>query len=60
MTLGYASKLGLKIRFINIKALKIENSIFKTFKIALASFQIEDKLKRSSFFRKCSYWQILV
>lgn len=39
----YAIKLSLKIRLINVEALKIDSSIFKTFGIVLVSFQIEDK-----------------
>ena len=35
---GYASKLGLKVCFTNVEAYKINDSIFKTFRIVLASF----------------------
>ena len=38
MTLGYALKLGLKVRPTNVGAQKIDNSIFETFEIVLASF----------------------
>ena len=38
MTLGYASKLDLKICYINIGVLEIDDSIFETFEIILASF----------------------
>lgn len=38
MTPAYALKLGLKIRFTNIEAQKINSSIFKIFRIILASF----------------------
>ena len=34
----YTSKLGYKVRPTNIRAQKIESSIFKMFKIVLASF----------------------
>lgn len=44
---GYVLKLGLKIYFTNIKAQKIDGSTFKTFKIALASFQVEKKLNQA-------------
>ena len=50
MILGYISKLGLKIRFINIGMQKIDKSILKMVKIDLASFQIEDKLEKICFF----------
>ena len=38
MILGYASKLGLKVCSINVKAQKVDDSILKTFKIVLDSF----------------------
>ena len=38
MTSGYISKLGLKIRFINIKAQKIDGFTFEMFGIVLANF----------------------
>ena len=50
MTLGYALKLSLKVRIINIGVQNIDNSIFKTFGIVLASFQVENKLKKAQFF----------
>lgn len=43
ITLGFASKLGFKIRYTNIGAQKIDYSIFETFEMVLASFQIEDQ-----------------
>ena len=47
MTLGYASKLGLKIRLTNVGVWKIDSSILKTFEMILASFQVEDTLGRA-------------
>lgn len=38
ISLVYASKLGLKVWHTNIRAQKVNGSIFKTFKIVLASF----------------------
>ena len=38
MTLGYASKLDLKVRPTDVRAQKIDGSIFKTFGMVLASF----------------------
>ena len=52
MILGYALKLGLKIRPNNNKVQKIDNSTFEMFGIVLASFQVEDKLKKVCFFQK--------
>lgn len=49
MTLAYASILGLRVYRINVKAQKIDCSILKTFEIVLASFYIENKLKKSWF-----------
>lgn len=43
----YILKLGFKIRRINIKAQKINNSIFKIFEIVLTSFEIEYKLEKT-------------
>ena len=50
MTLVYALKLGFQVSCTNIKAQKIDGSIFKTFEIVLASFQMEDKLGKAWFF----------
>ena len=47
MTPAYLLKLGLKVRFINIKAQKINGFIVETFEMILASFQIEDKLSQT-------------
>ena len=52
MTLGYASKLGLKICPTDVKMQKINGFILKTFGIFLASFQVKDKLGRPRFFQK--------
>lgn len=38
ITLAYASKLGFKIRYVNVRVYKIDNFIFKIFKMVLASF----------------------
>ena len=52
MTLEYALKLGLKIYFTNVGVQKINNSTLKTFKIILASFQVENKLGEPRFFQE--------
>ena len=52
MTLGYASKLDLKVRSTNIGMQKIDGSTLEMFKMVLASFQVEDKLRRPRFFQK--------
>lgn len=46
MTPAYAANLGLKVWSTNVRAQKIDDSIFKTFGMVLASFQIKDKLRR--------------
>lgn len=46
MTPTYTLKLGLKVRFTNLGAWKIDSSTIETFGIVLASFQVEDKLIR--------------
>lgn len=50
MTPTYISKLGLKVCLTNFKAEKVDGSIFKIFDMVLASFQVEDKLRKSRFF----------
>lgn len=52
MILIFVSKLGLNIKYTNIKIQKINNSIFEIFKMALASFKIENKLSKTCFFQK--------
>ena len=52
MTPGYASKLGLKVRFTNIKVQKIDGSTLKTFEMVLTSFQVKDMLRRARFFQE--------
>ena len=52
MTLGYASKLGLKIRSTYVGAQKIDGFTLKTFGMVLASFQVKDTLERARFFQK--------
>ena len=50
MTLGYASKLDLKICSTNVEIQKINGFTLKTFKMVLTSFQIENKLEKTRFF----------
>ena len=52
MTLAYIAKLGLKICSTNIGAQKIDGSLFKTFRMIIAGFQVEDKLDRTWFFQE--------
>ena len=52
MTPAYASKLSLQAHHTNVGAQKIDGSILQTFGMVLASFQVEDKLKRARFFQK--------
>ena len=52
MTLAYATKLGLKVYYIDVGAQKIDSSIFETFEIILASFKVEDKFEKIRFFQK--------
>lgn len=47
---AYIAVLGLRIYSINVKAQKIDESIFSTYKMMLASFQIEDKYGKVRFF----------
>lgn len=52
MTLAYVAKLGFKVQPTNIKAWKIDGFIFETFKMVLASFQVDNKLSISRFFKE--------
>lgn len=52
MKLAYALKLGLKVCHTNIEAQRIDDSIFEILQIALASFQVEYKLRKVRFFHK--------
>lgn len=45
--LGYTLKLNLKACYINIRSQKIDDSIFETFELVIASFQVEDKLDQT-------------
>ena len=49
---AYAQKLGLQIRTTNVGAQKIDGSTLETFGMAIASFQVEDKLGRARFFQE--------
>lgn len=44
ITLAYILKLGLQVCYTNVRALEIDCSILKTFRIVFASFEIKDKL----------------
>lgn len=45
-------KYGLKVQDINIRASKIDDSTLQISRIVLASFQLENKLRKAQFFRK--------
>lgn len=50
MTQAYALKLGLKLRRTDVRAQMIDGSTLETFEMVLASFQLEDSVKRANFF----------
>ena len=50
MTSVYIAKLGFKVYHTDVGAHKIDGSILKTFGMVLASFQVEDKLRKTRFF----------
>ena len=52
MTLAYASKLGFWVQKTYVGAQKIDSSSLWTFRMVIASFQVEDKLGRARFFQK--------
>ena len=45
-------KLGFKIYLTNVEAQIIDDSTLETFRMVLASFQIEDKLGKAWFFQE--------
>ena len=52
MTPAYALKLGLKVCQTDVGAQKIDGYTLETFRMVLASFQMEDKLGRARFFQE--------
>lgn len=52
MTPAYVSKLGFWVCYTNIGVEKIDGSIFETFRIVIASFQVKDSIKKAYFFQK--------
>ena len=52
MSLAYASKLGLMIQHTNIRAQNSDGSTLERLGIVLASFKVEDKLRRIRFFQE--------
>ena len=52
MSLAYKSTLGLKVYHTDVKAQKIDGSTLKIFGMVLASFQMEDKLRKVRFFQE--------
>ena len=52
MNSAYISRLGLRVYRTNIGAQIIDSSTLETFGIVLASFQVEDKLRRIRFFQE--------
>lgn len=51
MTPVHVLKLGVKFCHTNVEAQKINDSIFNTFRIVLANFQIENKFGKAQFFQ---------
>ena len=52
MTPTYASRLGLWARHTNVGLQKIDGSTLRTFRMVLADFQVEDKLRKARFFQE--------
>ena len=51
MTLAYASKLGLQVLLIDVRVQKIDDLLFKTFKMVITALQILNKHGRAWFFK---------
>ena len=56
MTLAYAKQLGLQVQKTEVEVQKIDDSLFRTFGMVIASFQVENKLDRDDFSKRHSYW----
>ena len=52
MSQAFASQLGLKIWKTNIRALKVDGTILKTYGIVVSTFSKLDKDSREKFFEK--------
>ena len=52
MNPAYSKKLGLRIRQTNVGALKTDGSHLKTFGMVIASFLLQNKLKKVQFYQK--------
>ena len=52
LTLAYASRIGFQVHRTEIGAQKLDSTTFKIFKMVLASFQVENKLRKTRFFQK--------
>lgn len=52
ITPAYASKLGLKVCFIDVRVQKIDGSTLEKFEMVLASFQVENSLEKTRYFQK--------
>lgn len=52
ITPTYIAKLDLKVQSNNIKAQKINDSTFKTFKMVLTNIQVKNMLEKARFFQR--------
>ena len=52
MTLAYAKQLGFHIQKTDIRVQKFNGSLFWTFGIVIAVFQVENKLGKARFFQE--------
>ena len=52
ITQAFASKLGFKICFTNVKSHKIDSSTLTSYNIVIAIFQANKKLARAQFFQQ--------
>lgn len=52
MILAYILTLGLQVYCTNVRAWKMDGSIFEIFGKILTNFQIENKLGKARFFQK--------
>lgn len=52
----YVSKLGLKVCPTNVRVQKVDGFTLEIFGMVLASSQVEDKLERSIFPKRPSWW----
>ena len=56
----FAKELGLPIRPTDVEAQKIDGTTLDTHRVVIAAFPVTDKANRVRFFKRPSWWLMLV